>query len=214
MMDISAVQAQSTLEDIDAVCAMAKEFGVAAVFCLPAHVPYMRERLGAGTGVRLASVSGFPGGAESTHIKVETAKELVGLGCDEVDMVNNIAWLKAGDEKAYKNDVASVVAAADGRPVKVILECHWLTDEEIVRAAKWCADAGASWVKTGTGWAPTGATVERCRLMKEAVGNRCGVKAAGGVRTLETLLAMHAVGTRRFGIGVKTARGILEEAAQ
>lgn len=214
MMDISAVQAQSTLGDIDAVCAMAREFGVAAVFCLPAHVPYMRERLGAGTGVKLASVSGFPGGAETTRIKVETAKELVDLGCDEVDMVNNIAWLKAGDEKAYKNDVASVVAAAGGRPVKVILECHWLTDEEIVRGAQWCADAGASWVKTGTGWAPTGATVERCALMKKAVGDRCGVKAAGGVRTLETLLAMHEVGTRRFGIGVKTARAILEEASR
>ena len=212
MMDVSAVQAQSTLGDIDAVCEMAREFGVAAVFCLPAHVKYMRERLGTGTGVRLASVSGFPGGAETTFIKVETAKELVGLGCDEVDMVNNIAWLKAGDERAYKNDVASVVAAAGGRPVKVILECHWLTDEEIVRAATWCADAGASWVKTGTGWAPTGATVERCALMKRAVGDRCGVKAAGGVRTLETLLAMHAVGTRRFGIGVKTARAILEAA--
>ena len=214
MMDISAVQAQSTLGDIDAVCAMAREFGVAAVFCLPAHVAFMRERLGAGTGVKLASVSGFPGGAESTRIKVETAKELVDLGCDEVDMVNNIAWLKAGDEKAYKNDVASVVAAAGGRPVKVILECHWLTDEEIVRAATWCADAGASWVKTGTGWAPTGATVERCALMKKAVGDRCGVKAAGGVRTLETLLAMHEVGTRRFGIGVRTARAILEEASR
>ena len=214
MMDISAVQAQSTLEDIDAVCAMAKEFGVAAVFCLPAHVPYMRERLGAGSGVRLASVSGFPGGAETTHIKVETAKELVGLGCDEVDMVNNVAWLKAGDERAYKADVAAVVAAAQGRPVKVILECHWLTDEEIVRGAQWCSDAGASWVKTGTGWAPTGATVERCALMKKAVGERCGVKAAGGVRTLETLLAMYEVGTRRFGIGVKTARKILDEAAR
>ena len=214
MMDISAVQAQSTREDIDAVCAMAKEFGVAAVFCLPAHVPYMREQLGTGTGVKLASVSGFPGGAETTHIKVETAKELVGLGCDEVDMVNNIAWLKAGDEKAYKNDVASVVAAAEGRPVKVILECHWLTDEEIVRAATWCADAGASWVKTGTGWAPTGATVERCALMKRAVGDRCGVKAAGGVRTLDALLGMYDVGTRRFGIGVKTARAILDEASR
>ena len=214
MMDVSAVQAQSTLADIDATCAMAKEFGVAAVFCLPAHVPYMRERLGSGTGVKLASVSGFPGGAETTYIKAETAKELVGLGCDEVDMVNNIAWLKAGDEKAYKNDVASVVAAAGGRPVKVILECHWLTDEEIVCGAQWCADAGASWVKTGTGWAPTGATVERCALMKKAVGDRCGVKAAGGVRTLATLLDMHAVGTRRFGIGVKTARTILEEAAR
>jgi len=211
MMDISAVQAQSTLEDIDAVCDMAREFGVAAVFCLPAHVPYMRARLGTGTGVKLASVSGFPGGAETTRIKVETARELVDLGCDEVDMVNNLAWLKAGDEKAYKNDVASVVAAAAGRPVKVILECHWLTDDEIFRGAQWCCEAGASWVKTGTGWAPTGATVERCALMKKAVGDACGVKAAGGVRTRETLLALHAVGVRRFGIGVKTARAILAE---
>ena len=212
MMDISAVQAQSTLADIDAVCDMAREFGTAAVFCLPAHVPYMKARLGADSGVKLASVSGFPGGAESTHIKAETAKELVALGCDEVDMVNNIAWLKAGDERAYTADVAAVVAAAAGRPVKVILECHWLTDEEIVRAATWCRNAGASWVKTGTGWAPTGATVERCALMKKTVGDACGVKAAGGVRTLDTLLAMYDVGTRRFGIGVKTARAILDEA--
>lgn len=213
MMDLSAVQAQSTLDDIDRVCELAKEFGVAAVFCLPAHAAYMKRRLGDGTGVKLASVSGFPGGAETTYIKSEIARELVGLGCDEVDMVNNIAWLKAGDEAAYKNDVAAVVKAAAGRPVKVILECHWLTDEEIVRASTWCADAGASWVKTGTGWAPTGASVARCALMKKAVGERCGVKAAGGVRTLETLLALHAVGTRRFGIGVKTALNILEAAS-
>lgn len=214
MMDISAVQSQNTLGDIDAVCEMAKEFGAAAVFSLPAHVPYMRKRLGDAPGVCLASVSGFPGGSETTHIKAETAKELVSMGCDEVDMVNNITWLKAGEEAAYKDDVAAVVAAAAGRPVKVILECHWLTDEEIVRASNWCAEAGASWVKTGTGWAPTGATVERCALMKKTVGDRCGVKAAGGVRTLEALLAMYDVGVRRFGIGVKTARSILEEAAR
>ena len=87
MMDISAVQAQSTREDIDACCEMAREFGVAAVFCLPAHVPYMKRKLGVGTGVKVASVSGFPSGAETTHVKAETAKELVRLGCDEVDMV-------------------------------------------------------------------------------------------------------------------------------
>ena len=213
MMDISAVQAQSTREDIVNVCSLAREFGVAAVFCLPAHVPYMRECLGEGTGVKLASVSGFPGGAEATRIKAETARELVGFGCDEVDMVNNLAWLKAGDKASYVGDVQAVVAAAAGRPVKVILECHWLTDEEIARACEWCAEAGASWVKTGTGWAPTGATVERCALMKRTVGERCGVKAAGGVRTLETLLSMYEVGVRRFGIGVKTARNILDEAA-
>lgn len=214
MMDVSAVQAQSTRADVDAVCALARAFGAAAVFCLPAHVPYMRARLGEGAGVKLASVSGFPGGAETTRIKAETAKELVAMGCDEVDMVNNIAWLKAGDARAYKDDVAAVVAAAAGRPVKVILECHWLTDEEIARGARWCAEAGASWVKTGTGWAPTGASAARCALMARAVGGRCGVKAAGGVRTLAALLEMHAAGARRFGVGVKTARAILEEAAR
>ena len=214
MMDISAVQAQSTRADIDACCEMAKEFGAAAVFCLPAHVPYMRERLGAGSGVKLASVSGFPSGAESSAIKRATAAELAALGCEEVDMVNNVAWLKAGEKELYVNDVRGVVEAAAGRPVKVILECHWLTDEEIVRACEWCVEAGASWVKTGTGWAPTGATLERVTLMTQTVGERCGVKAAGGVRSLETLLAMYAAGTRRFGIGVKTARAILEEAAK
>jgi deoxyribose-phosphate aldolase len=117
-------------------------------------------------------------------------------------------------EKEYKSDVASVVSAAGGKPVKVILECHWLTDEEIARASRWCMEAGASWVKTGTGWAPTGASVERCRKMKEAVGDACGVKAAGGVRTLDMLLDLYAVGVRRFGIGVKTARSILEEVSQ
>ena len=94
----------------------------------------------------------------------------------------------------------------------MILECHWLTDEEIARGARWSAEAGASWVKTGTGWAPTGASVARCALMKRAVGARCGVKAAGGVRTLEVLLALYAAGARRFGIGVGTARAILERA--
>ena len=211
MMDISAVQAQSTLEDIGSVCALAKEFRVAAVFCLPAHVPYMRERLGADTGVKLASVSGFPGGAETTRIKVETAKELVAYGCDEVDMVNNIAWLKAGDKASYVGDVRSVVEAAGGRPVKVILECHWLTDEEIVRACEWCVEAGASWVKTGTGWAPTGATVERIALMSKAVAGRCQVKAAGGIRSLATLQSLYDAGARRFGVGVNSARSILAE---
>ncbi len=214
MMDISAVQAQSTLQDIDSVCSTADEFGAAAVFSLPAHVSYMRKRLPPGSTVALAGVSGFPSGAELTETKADTARRLVDFGCDEIDMVNNIAWLKAGMEKEYKSDVAAVVEAAGGLPVKVILECHWLTDEEIVRASRWSMEAGAAWIKTGTGWAPTGATVERCRLMKETVGDHCGVKAAGGVRTLDMLLSLYEVGVRRFGIGVKTARSILDAAAQ
>ena len=126
MMDVSAVQAQNTLQDIDACCELAAEFGCAAVFCLPAHVPYLRTRLDAlGLKVPMASVSGFPGGSETSRIKAATARELVEFGCDEVDMVNNVTWLKAGDKSAYVDDVAGVVEAAGGRPVKVILECHW-----------------------------------------------------------------------------------------
>lgn len=211
LMDISAVQAQNTHADIDECCRLAEEYGVAAVFVLPAHVPYLVKRLGTGRTTPIASVSGFPGGSETPRIKAATARELVEMGCDEVDMVNNVTWLKANERAAYVDDVAGVVAAAGGRPVKVILECHWLTDDEIARACNWCVEAGASWVKTGTGWAPTGATLERVTLMKKTVGDRCGVKAAGGVRTLATLQAMYDVGVRRFGVGVGSARKILDE---
>ncbi len=211
MIDVSAVRAESTLADIRQSAEMAKRWGCICVFALPAHTPYLVELL-AGSNTFAGGVAGFPGGADTTATKSATAAELVRMGCDEIDMVNNIAWLKAGNKKLYIQDVRSVVEASGGRPVKVILECHWLTEAEIVQACEWCVEAGAAWVKTGTGWAPTGATLENVVLMKRTVGDRCRVKAAGGVRDLETLLAMHECGVRRFGIGVKTAQTILEAA--
>ncbi|MDA3927203.1 MAG: deoxyribose-phosphate aldolase [Kiritimatiellae bacterium] len=212
MIDVSAVRADSRLDDVKASAEMAMQYGCICVFALPAHTSYLIELL-ADSRTFAGGVVGFPGGAETTSIKAATATELVRMGCKEIDMVNNIAWLKAGDKGAYVNDVRTVVEASAGKPVKVILECHWLTDEDISRACEWCVEAGASWVKTGTGWAPTGATLENTELMKQSVGDRCRVKAAGGVRDLETLLAMHAVGVRRFGIGVRTAAAILDEAS-
>lgn len=209
MMDVSAVRAESTLEDVCQAAEMAKRYDCIAVFALPAHTPYLIERL-AGSEVFAGGVSGFPGGAETTSIKAATAAELVHMGCREIDMVNNIAWLKAGDQVRYMADVRAVCDAAEGRPVKVILECHWLTSNEIVRACEWCSEVGVSWVKTGTGWAPTGATLENVTLMKRTVGDRCGVKAAGGVRDLATLQALYDCGVRRFGIGCRTAQAILE----
>ncbi len=212
MIDVSAVRADSTLDDVRVSAAMAVRCGCICVFALPAHTPYLVNLLSESDTIA-GGVVGFPGGGESTAIKAATAAELVRMGCAEIDMVNNIAWLKAGSREAYVNDVRAVVDAADGRPVKVILECHWLSAAEIVRACEWSVAAGASWVKTGTGWAPSGATLENTALMKRTVGERCQVKAAGGVRDLATLLAMHALGVRRFGIGVNSAEAILAEAA-
>jgi deoxyribose-phosphate aldolase len=211
LMDISAVRADSTMEEIKESAELAKQYGCICVFALPAHTPYLISQLG-GSTVFAGGAVGFPGGAETTATKVTIAKEMVSMGCREIDMVNNIAWLKANNKEAYMNDVRSVIQASAGLPVKVILECHWLTSEEIVRACEWCVEAGASWVKTGTGWAPTGATLENVTLMKQTVGDRCQVKAAGGVKDLETLIAMYERGVRRFGIGVRTARAILEGA--
>jgi len=213
MMDVSAVRADSTLDEVGQTAEMAKQYGCVAVFALPAHTPYLLDLLG-DSGVFAGGVVGFPGGAETTSTKAATAVELVRMGCRELDMVNNIAWLKAGEVRLYEQDIRAVVGAAEGRPVKVILECHWLTPDEIARACECCVSAGAAWVKTGTGWAPTGATLENVTLMKQRVGTRCGVKAAGGVRDLATLLAMYERGVRRFGIGCRTAQAILDAAKQ
>lgn len=213
MIDVSAVRADSTLEEIRQAAVLAQKYGCIAVFALPAHTPRLIDLL-AGSAVFAGGVVGFPGGAETTATKVATAVELVRMGCREIDMVNNLAWLKAGEKELYVRDVRAVAEAAEGRPLKVILECHWLTDAEIAQACEWCVEGGAAWVKTGTGWAPAGATLENVSLMKRTVGVRCQVKAAGGVRDLATLLAMYDRGVRRFGIGGRTAQTILEAAGK
>lgn len=211
LMDVSAVRADSTMEEIRQSAELAKQYGCIGVFALPAHTPYLVELL-SGSAVFAGGVVGFPGGGETTATKAVTATELVDRGCREIDMVNNLAWLKGGKQEAYVRDVRAVAEASGGCPVKVILECHWLTQSEIVRACEWCVEAGASWVKTGTGWAPSGATCENVALMTQVVGGRCGVKAAGGVRDLATLLELYTCGARRFGVGVRTAQAILEAA--
>jgi deoxyribose-phosphate aldolase len=210
MIDLSCVQAASTLDEIRQAVDLARAHGVYAVYSLPAHIPYLVELLGGDPVTRPAATVGFPDGGATTAGKVRETREQREMGCREFDMVNNIAWLKGGRDDRYRDDIRAVVEAAGGCPVKVILECHYLTDAEIVRACERCVEAGAAFVKTGTGWAPTGATPDNVKLMVQAVGGRCGVKAAGGVRDLDTLLALQRLGATRFGIGVRTARLVLE----
>jgi deoxyribose-phosphate aldolase len=180
MIDVSAVRADSTLAEVGEAAALAMQHGCVAAFALPSHTPFLLGQL-AGSRTMTGGVVGFPGGAETTSTKAGVAAELVGMGCDEIDMVNNIAWLKAGSGDLYLDDIRAVVDASDGKPVKVILECHWLTDDEITRACEWCVEAGATWVKTGTGWAPTGATLDNTALIKRAVGEH--LRGEGGRRS-------------------------------
>ena len=211
MIDLSCVRADSTLDEIREMAATAKQYDCICTFALPAHTPLLIDLVKDREDVLVGGTVGFPDGGATTAGKAAEAAELRAMGCDELDMVINIAWLKAGEDQLVQQDIEAVIAAAQGLPVKVILECHHLSDEEITRACRIAVEAGVSFVKTGTGWAPSGATLANTALMKQTVGNRCEVKAAGGVRDLQTLLAMHEVGVTRFGIGVRTAINILDE---
>ena len=214
MIDISAVKADSTLDELREAAELAKKHNCICVIGLPAHTPLLAELLADRPDVLVGGAVGFPSGGQTTDIKVAETKELIEMGCGEIDVAINIAWLKAGMDDLVRGDIDAVVEASGTVPVKVILECCYLTDDEIVKASDICAEAGAAFVKTGTGWAPTGATPENIALMKQTVGERCLVKAAGGVKDLQTLLTLYELGARRFGIGVRTAEAILREAAE
>ena len=210
MIDLSAVQPDCSEADVRAVAAMCRKHNFICAFALPSFTPLLVELLKDRPDIHIGGTVGFPGGGTTTRSKVAEARELLEMGCNEIDMVINIGWVKSGKWADVAADIRAVVAAAGQTPVKVILECHYLTTEEIRQACEACATSGVAFVKTGTGWAPTGATLENVALMKQTVGNRCQVKAAGGVRDLATLMAMVERGVTRFGIGVKTAKTIFE----
>jgi len=177
--------------------------GFASLCVSPFLVPVTSQLL-AGTGTKVCSVCGFPLGYSMTESKAEEAVHLVSLGCQEVDMVMNVAALLENEDVFVKDDIAAVVAAvadASGGDaiVKVILETGYLDDEQIVRASRIAVSAGASFVKTSTGFGPRGASLEDVQLMRQTVGPNIGVKAAGGIRDLDTALAMIAAGASRIG---------------
>lgn len=181
-------------------CAMV---GFAALCVSPFLVPVAAQRL-AGTSTRVCSVCGFPLGFANTESKVEEAAHLVQLGCHEVDMVMNFAAFLEGDDVFVTDDIAAVVRKVAGCSegtgiVKVILETGYLEPAQIERACHLAAGAGADFVKTSTGFGPRGASVEDVRVMRAAVGDALGVKAAGGIRDLGTALAMIEAGASRVG---------------
>jgi deoxyribose-phosphate aldolase len=212
MIDLSCVRTTSSRGDIDEMVDAAKRYGFGHVSVLQCFIPYTRQLLRTAPGVALVGNVSFPSGSDSTSIKVAQAREMLASGCDEIDMVLNIGKLRSGDAAEAEADVRHVIEAVHPTPVKVIIEMMVLTPDEITQACNICVRAGASFVKTGTGWAERGTTLEDVHLVKSIVGDRLKIKASGGIRRLETLLAMYQAGARRFGVNLKSGIQIAEEA--
>ena len=185
-----------------------KKYPFAAIFVLPKWVTLACEEL-KDTELKVGTVVGFPFGANKTEVKVKETQMAVEDGAKEIDMVIDIGGLKSGDYERVLTDIKEVVAAADGRLVKVIIETAYLTEREKIKACELIIEGGAHFVKTSTGYGPTGATVDDVRLLRRIVGNRVGVKASGGIRTYTQAMDMLRAGASR--IGTSTGIEIVEE---
>jgi deoxyribose-phosphate aldolase len=200
VIDHSLLKPEMTEAETIAGCELAKRYKVASVCVKPCFVALAKQLL-EGSGVLVGTVIGFPHGGCTTAVKVCESKNAMANGAVELDMVLNIGQLRSGNYDYVRDDIKAVCEAAHagGAKVKVILENAYLSDEEKVTACKLCEEAGADWVKTSTGFAPSGATLEDLRLMRQTVSDKVQVKAAGGVRTLDMLLAVIDAGCTRSG---------------
>ncbi len=210
MIDHTLLKPEATDKMIENLCNEAKVNGFAAVCVNPFYVKKAKELL-EGTDVKVATVVGFPLGANVKEVKAFETKRAIEDGAEEIDMVINIGALKSKDYVTVKEDIRAVVeAAGDKAIVKVIIETCLLTDEEKVKACELAKEAGAHYVKTSTGFSKSGATVEDVKLMKETVGENMKVKASGGIRDYKTAKAMVDAGASR--IGASSSIRIIEEA--
>jgi len=200
MIDHSLLRPELTREDIERECGIAKKYDVASVCCVPTDVKLAKKLL-LGTSVKVGAVVGFPHGYCTTKTKVFEAEQAIADGAVEIDMVLHIGRLLSRDYNYVRDDIKAVVTAAHkgGAIVKVILENSYLSDEFKVAGCKLCEEAGADFVKTSTGFAKGGATLEDLALMRRSVSSKVQVKAAGGVRDLDMALKVREAGATRFG---------------
>ncbi|MGL4947662.1 MAG: deoxyribose-phosphate aldolase, partial [Cetobacterium sp.] len=197
-IDHTVLKATTEPKDILKLCKEAKEHKFFSVCVNGCYVTLAAEQL-KGTEVKVCSVIGFPLGAMSTASKVFEAKTAINDGASEIDMVINVGMLKAGETEYVKNEIAAIKEAIGTNVLKVIIENCYLTDAEKKVVTQLCLDANADFVKTSTGFGTGGATYEDIKLMKEIVGDKAELKAAGGVRDLETAEKFIALGVTRLG---------------
>lgn len=198
LIDSTILRPESIEDEICKLCEDAIEYNFFSVCVNPTWVKYCKDKLNY-SSVKVCSVIGFPLGALSTVDKVNESLNAIKNGADELDMVINIGYLKGGKIDLFKKDIEMVREVAKDKVLKVILETCLLTNEEKVVACEIVKKVGADFVKTSTGFSSGGAKVEDITLMRKIVGNDFGVKASGGIRTLDDVLKMVNAGANRIG---------------
>ena len=208
LIDHTLLKQDATSIEIDQLCVEAKEYDFMSVCVNSSYVKRCVSNL-KDTDVKVCSVIGFPVGMSTTETKIFETQEVIAAGATEVDMVINVGALKDKNDKYVLNEISQIKRACGKNILKVIIETALLTEEEKVRACKLAVEAGADFVKTSTGFSTAGATVEDVKLMKDTVGDKAEVKAAGGVGTPEDLKAMVEAGATRIGTsgGIALVKG-------
>ena len=211
MIDHSLLNPTLTVADLEAGCKLALEYDVASVCILPYYQKRCAEIL-KGSGVKASTTIGFPHGGHTTAIKLAEARQALADGCEELDMVVNISQVLSGNWDYVRQEIKGVVDLAHnaGQKVKVIFENAYLKDEHKIHLCQICGDVSADWVKTSTGYAPSGATMDDLKLMRKHAPPHVQVKAAGGIRDLDTLLAVRELGVSRCG--ASRTKEMLDEA--
>lgn len=197
-IDHTLLKADASIDAIKKLCTEAKEYDFKSVCVNTCNIPLCKEELN-GSDVLVCTVIGFPLGAMSTESKVFETSDAISKGADEIDMVINIGRLKDKKYEYCIDEIKKVKEACNGKTLKVIIETCLLSEEEIVAACNCVLEAGADFVKTSTGFSTSGATFDGVALMKKTVGDKCLIKAAGGVRSHEDMLKMIELGANRIG---------------
>lgn len=204
-IDYTLLKPTASAADVRRMCHEAKEYSFASICIQPVFVKLCAQLL-AGSPVGVTTVVGFPLGADKPEVKAFAARQAVADGATEVDMVMNIGQMLEGNYEAVKEDIAAVVSAVDQKAiVKVIIETAYLSPEQITRASLLVKEAGADFVKTSTGFAPSGAKAEDVRRIRQAVGPEMGIKAAGGISSYQVAEDMLSAGATRLGASAALA---------
>ena len=211
MMDVVALKIDTSYEDIYEMVAACKKYDFGCCFTWPAYYPLL-SKLVADTDTVFGASLSFPSGQEATSTKVQQAELFMTMYPAEVDMVMNVGWLKSKRYDDVLADIQAVRRAIGNTSMKVIIEAMLLTDEEIVKACELSIAGGADYIKTGTGFSATPTTLHHVQVIKAKIGDRCKLKASGGIRELDTLLNMYQAGADRFGVSFQSAVKIIDQA--